>query len=77
MKVRELREALDAADPDAVVLAADGGGAFFDITEPEWRHLVRITWSDGSTGWWPREVLTDDDHAVAVAEAEHNVLVLT
>lgn len=77
MKVRELLEALDRADPDAEVLATDGGGAFFDITEPEWRHLVHITWPDGSTGWWPSEALTDEDHAVAVAEAEHNVLVLS
>ena len=76
MKVRELLATLDGADPDAEVLATDGGGEFFDVTEPEWCHLVHITWSDDSEGWWPPQVLTDDDHAVAKAEAEHYVLVL-
>ena len=76
MKVRELFAVLDDADPDAGVLAADGEGNFFDITEPDWCHMVHITWADDSAGWWPPEVLTADDRAAAKAEAEHYVLVL-
>lgn len=76
MKVRELRTALNSADPDAEVLATDGQGEFFVITESELCHLVRVTWSDDSEGWWPPELLTAEDHAAAKSETEHYVMVL-
>ena len=77
MKVRELLAALDGADPDAEVTVVDGSDHhFFDITESEWCHLVRVTWVDDSEDWWPPELLSDEDHALAKAETEHYVLVL-
>lgn len=76
MRAAELLAVLDGVDPDTEVIATDGEGNFFGITDSERCQMVNITWVDDTTGWWPPEQFDDDCRGDAKAAAEHNVLVL-